>query len=67
MDLWELCTIIMTVYKSQYILKFKAIMEILIGITASLGEKNIFRQEKEDHIMYQSLENWKTWVQKPPV
>jgi hypothetical protein len=42
----------MIVYKSQCILKFKAIMELLIGTTASLGEKNIFSQEKQDHIMY---------------
>lgn len=64
-DLWELHTSSMIVYKSQCILKFKAIMELLIGTTASLGEKNIFSQEKQDHIMYRWLETWKTWVQKP--
>ena len=46
----------MIVYKSEYILKFNTIMDILIDTTASISEKNIFRQEKK---ITSCIDDWK--------
>lgn len=58
----------MILYKSQCILKFKAIFEVIIGTTASFGE-NAFRPNKQTKvsIMCRWLEAWKTWDPSLPL